>query len=162
MQLAIRYLIPVIDVGAVIKSKEGLIQGIFGRVTTFYPGEACLFCRKRIDPKTIQLEGLSAKEREGLVREGYAEELPSAAPAVIMFTTAVATQAVSELMHRLTGFMGSVRQSSEVLFLFHESEMRRNRSTPDAQCLCSQKKLWGKGDGKRFLDLSWPQEPTPI
>jgi molybdopterin/thiamine biosynthesis adenylyltransferase len=159
-QVSIRYLIPLFDMGAIIDSKDGLINGIFGRVTTFFPGEACLFCRGRVTPETIRLEGLKPKDRQALVREGYAPELETNAPAVIMFTTAVATQAVCELVHRLTGFMGEERISTEVLFKFHETSMGRNREQPKETCVCSQKKLWGRGDSRSFLDLTWPSEPT--
>jgi hypothetical protein len=146
--------------GTVIKSKEGLIDGIFGRVTTFFPGESCLFCRGRISPEAIRLEGLRTKEREALVREGYAPELETNSPAVIMFTTAVAAQSVSELLHRLTGFMGEERRSTEVLFRFYETSIRTNREKRDGKCVCSRTELWGKGDSRRFLDLTWQPERT--
>lgn len=154
-QLALRYLIPMLDLGAVIKSTDGMIGGIFGRVTTFFPGEACLFCRERITSEAIRLEGLKPEEHAALAREGYAPELETNAPAVIMFTTAVAAQAVSELLHRLTGFMGDTRASTEVLHKFHETEISRNRQLAKANCVCSQRTLWGRGDSKYFLDLSW-------
>jgi len=160
-QLALRYLIPLIDMGVVIKSEDEVIRGVFGRVTTFFPGEACLFCRERIKSETIRLEGLRPEDRAGLVREGYAVELETNAPAVITFTTAVAAQAVSELLHRLTGFMGGDRASTEVLYRFHETAMSRNRQPANANCLCSQRKLWGRGDSRYFLDLSWNSESHP-
>lgn len=52
-QLALRYLIPVIDMGVVVDSDNGKIRSVDGRVTTLYPGEACLFCRKRISAEAI-------------------------------------------------------------------------------------------------------------
>jgi molybdopterin/thiamine biosynthesis adenylyltransferase len=159
-QLSLRYFIPMFDMGAKIESEGGVIKGIFGRVTTFFPGEACLFCRGRINPETIRLEGLKPEERRALAREGYAPELETNAPAVIMFTTAVATQAVSEFLHRLTGFMGQARQTTEVLFGFHETTLGKNREKPGEQCICAQTKLWGRGDTRIFLDLTWPSE-TP-
>jgi len=157
-QLALRYLIPMFDMGAKIKSEAGTIKGIFGRVTTFFPGEACLFCRGRISAEIIRLEGLKPEERDGLAREGYAPELETNAPAVIMFTTAVATQAVMEFLHRLTGFMGAARQTTEVLFRFHETTVGKNREKPNQDCICSQTKFWGRGDTRSFLDLTWPWE----
>ncbi len=155
-QLSIRYLIPFIDMGVVIESTGGMIQGIYGRVTTAFPGEACLFCRGRINAETIRLEGLSDTERASLAAEGYAPELATNAPAVIMFTTAVATQAICEFLHRLTGFMGKERQTSEILFHFHETVVRRNRAEPNPTCVCAQTKYWGRGDSRTFLDLAWP------
>ena len=156
VQLALRYIIPLFDVGVKIESNQGIIQGVYSRVTTFFPGEACLFCRGRISPETIALETLSSAEQAALVKEGYADELDTESPAVIMFTTAAATQAICELLHRLTGFMGSDRQSTEVLLRVHSTQLGRNREQSKAECVCSERKLWGRGDTRRFLDLSWP------
>ena len=156
VQLALRYLIPLLDLGVKLDSQDGTLTGVFGRVTTFYPGEACLFCRGRISPDMIRLESLTPEERQALADENYAPELDGPAPAVVAFTTAVAAQAVSELLHRLTGFMGPNRTSSEVLLLLGESRLRANRETRGADCLCSQVKLWGSGDSRRFLDMTWP------
>ena len=156
VQLAIRYLIPLFDVGVRIDSQGGTLRGVFGRVTTFFPGEACLFCRGRISPEMIRLESLSSEQRQALADENYAPELEGPAPAVIAFTTAVAAQAVSEFLQRLTGFMGPDRKSTEAQLLLSESRLRTNRETAGPECLCSRAKLWGGGDSKRFLDLSWP------
>lgn len=155
VQLALRYLIPLIDMGVLVDSQDGMLKGVDGRVTTFYPGEACLFCRNRISAKTIQQESLPRPEREGLAREGYAPELQDRAPAVIPFTTAVAAQAVTELLHRLTGFMGPERKATEVLMFFHESKSRLNRVPGGEDCVCGQRQSWGRGDGRDFLGLSW-------
>lgn len=157
VQLALRYLIPVFDMGVKIDAPDQVIRGIFGRVTTLIPGEACLFCRGGISAKIISLESLSPEEWQLLADENYAPQLETENPAVITFTTAVATQAVSEFLHRLTGFMGVERQSSEVLMFFHESTIRTNRTPPAEGCLCTKQDLWGRGDGRDFLGLMWPE-----
>ena len=138
VQLAIRYLIPLFDVGVRIDSQGGTLRGVFGRVTTFFPGEACLFCRGRISPEMIRLESLSSEQRQALADENYAPELEGPAPAVIAFTTAVAAQAVSEFLQRLTGFMGPDRKSTEAQLLLSESRLRTNRETAGPECLCSR------------------------
>ncbi len=156
VQLAIRYLMPVIDTAVTIDSENETIQGVFGRVTTLLPGEACLLCRGRITPARMALEGKTKEERQALVREGYAPELDIDNPAVIAFTTAVGAQAVSELLHRLTGFMGEDRASSEVLLRIHDTAHGRNREPAKPGCICTRKDLWGRGDFKRdFLGLAW-------
>lgn len=157
VQLALRYLIPVFDMGVKIDAPEMVIRGIIGRVTTIMPGEACLFCRERITSKMIELESLSPEEWQVMADEGYAPQIEGNSPAVIPFTTAVAAQAVSEFLHRLTGFMGDERHSSEVLMFFHEGAIRTNRTPSGAECLCSQQALWGRSDGRDFLGLTWPE-----
>lgn len=157
-RLAMRYLIPVIDVAAKIHSEGGTIRDVIGRVTVLMPGEACLFCRQRINSEIIRLESMSPDEWRALADEDYAPELEDVAPAVIPFTTMAAAQGVTELLQRLTGFMGVERASSETLLFFHEPAIRTNRKPPDAECLCSQRRHWGRGDQRSFLDLVWPQE----
>ena len=156
VRLMLRYLIPCIDVGVKIDSKNGVIRGIWGRVTTLVPGEACLFCRGSIDPKTIREESLPPQQREREIEDGYADEIGNAEPAVITFTTAVAAQAVTELLHRLTGFMGEERRSTEVLMAFHETKQYRNRPPAKRECICQVREHWGRGDSRNFLGLIWP------
>lgn len=153
--LATRYLIPVIDMAVKIDSKDGIIRGITGRVTTLLTGEACLFCRGRINPGTIRAEGLPPEQRERELEEGYIPQFATNEPAVVTFTTAVAAQAVNEMLHRLTGFMGAERQSSEVLMLFSESSIRTNRDRAQPECICQVQKNWGRGDTSGFLGKVW-------
>jgi len=155
VQLALRYLIPVIDMGIVIESTGGVITDVVGRVTTLLAGEACLFCRKRITPRGIQLESLSKEERASQAKEGYAPELDAPAPAVVPFTSSIASFAVSEFLHRLTGYMGEDRHSSELLCFFDQNRLRTNRLAPDANCLCAQRSIWGRGDSVPFLNITW-------
>jgi len=155
VQLALRYFIPVFDMGVLVKSTDGIIDDVVMRVTTLMPGEACLFCRGRISAKEIMLESLSEDERAAQAAEGYAPELANRNPAVISFTSATASFAVSELLHRLTGYMGDARVSSEVLVFFDKNRLRTNRQAADDECLCSQRHLWGRGDSRSFLNITW-------
>lgn len=159
VQLAMRYCIPVFDLGVLIDSRDGCITGVHGRVTTLLPGEACLLCRGRITAETIRIEALSEEDRQRQVRDGYAPELDEPAPAVIAFTSATASAAVMELLHRLTGFMGSGRSSSEVLLALDQTRLRTNRITPREGCICEDRSFWGKGDVEPFLEMVWPTEP---
>jgi hypothetical protein len=80
--------------GVKINSEEGIIKSIGGRVTTLLPGYACLFCRGRINTKTILHESLAAtnpEELQRLIKAGYADELDTPAPAVIAFTSQIAS-----------------------------------------------------------------------
>lgn len=158
VQLALRYCIPVFDLGVLIDSRDGCITGVHGRVTTLMPGEACLFCRGRITSESIRIESLSDEDRERQIRDGYAPELGEPAPAVIAFTTATASAAVMELLHRLTGFMGNERLSSEVLLGLDQARVRTNRIKPRDGCICEDRSFWGRGDVDPFLEMVWPTE----
>jgi molybdopterin/thiamine biosynthesis adenylyltransferase len=155
VRLALRYLIPVFDMGVKVHSVDGIIREIPGRVTTLLPGEACLFCRGRINPDTIRAESLPPEQRDRELAEGYIPGLATDEPAVVTFTTVVAAQAVTELLHRLTGFMGAERHSTEVLMFFHESRIRTNRDGPQPDCMCQRTEDWGRGDSRNFLGRTW-------
>jgi hypothetical protein len=160
-RLAIYYAIPVFDLGVRIDSEEGTIRSIQGRVTTLMPGSACLFCRGRITAERVGIESQRANDPAGAaqrIREGYAPELEEPAPAVIPFTTAISASAVTESLHRLTGFMGGDRESSEVLHLFDATMIRRNSKPSQPECFCAPRKSWMRGDVRPLLDTAWRAE----
>ncbi len=160
-RLALYYYIPVFDMGVKIDSEHGLVRSIQGRVTMLLPGNACLFCRRRLDANTVASESIAATDPTAaaqLRREGYIPEVDSAAPAVISFTTMIASWAVCELLHRLTGFMTDERTSTEALFLFDQSRVRTNSIPSEAGCFCADQSKIGRGDCDPLLDLTWPSE----
>lgn len=161
-RLAIWYEIPVFDMGVAIDTDAaGKIVSIQGRVTTLLPGAACLLCRRRISTARIHAESIVATnpaEAAHLKREGYLVNIDEPAPAVICFTTAVASAAVAELLHRLTGFQGQERTSTEVVLFLDQTRIRTNATPPSPDCFCAQTGNWGRGDAKRFLDLNWREE----
>lgn len=160
-RLAIYYFIPVFDLGVRIDSEEGIIKSIQGRVTTLIPSVACLFCRGRITTERIRAESihlLNPTEAERLRKDGYIPELENTAPAVIPFTTTVASTAVSEFLHRLTGYLGAERETSEVLHLFNLTRIGTNNRIPTTDCICDDRNYWGRGDTTPLLDSIWPQE----
>lgn len=93
------------------------------------------------------------------MKEGYIPRLGDRAPAVMSFTTAVAASAVTELLHRLTGFMGAERESTEVIHLIDQTRLRTNAVPPREDCFCADKSTyWGRSDVKPFLDTTWRPE----
>lgn len=160
-RLSIYYLLPVFDMGVKIDSKDGIIQSINGRVTTLMPGAPCLYCRGRITAERVGYESLRATNPERAAvqaKEGYIPELADPAPAVVPFTTTVASSAIAEFIHRLTGFMGEERESTEILHLIDNSSIRRNRKQPLADCFCADTRYWGRGDTRPLLDTTWRNE----
>lgn len=153
--LARQYLIPVFDLGVLINSEAGVLKDVHGRVTTMLPGEACLFCRGRISAEMVRLESLSPQDRKAQILDGYAPELDEPAPAVISFTSSIASAAITELIHRLTAFMGKERLSTEVLYRFDASVIRTNRVAPRPECACADPTQRGSGDEQPFLGMVW-------
>jgi hypothetical protein len=148
--------------GVAIDSSDGTVDRVEGRVTTLMPGTACLFCRRRISPEGIRAESSEEFDPAQAARlrdEGYLLGVPETAPSVITFTTAVASSAVMELLHRLTGFMGADRTTSEVIHRFDWTRTRTNSVDPDAGCACSDRTRSGLGDTRPMLDVIWRPEP---
>jgi molybdopterin/thiamine biosynthesis adenylyltransferase len=159
-RLATYYYIPVFDMGVKIDSKDFQIKSIQGRATTLLPGNACLICRG-LDLKMVASESLeatdptSASERR---KDGYLPELPGTAPSVIPFTTIVASTAVIEFLHRLTGFLGDERETNEVIQLFEQTRIVRNARLSSEECFCGDEMYIGRGDTNPLLDITWRDE----
>ena len=160
-RFAVYYGIPVFDMGVKIHSESETIRSIQGRVTTLMPGTAWLNCRGRLLSERINAEGRRAVNPEAaaeLEEEGCIPELENLAPAVVPFTTAVAASAVGEFLHRLTGFLGDDRRSSEVLYLIDHTRIRTNHVFPRDGCFCGDATFWGRAAVKPFLDTTWRPE----
>jgi hypothetical protein len=120
------------------------------------PGAACLSCRGRISGDVIAAEILqetNPSEYESQRKQGYIPELGTQAPAVIPFTSAIASFSINELLHRLSGYMGDDRVSTELFLLFDDSRNSRNSTPASPECVCSKRKKWGRGDTDPFLGL---------
>ena len=151
-------LTPVIDVGILLTSdQDGELKGIDGRVTILSPGAACLVCRDRVDLARAAIELRSPDERRRLEDEGYAPALAGIEPAVVSFTSAVASAAINELLERLIGY-GPAPRPNEVLMRWHEREISSNIATPRPGHYCDPvaNKI-GIGGGEPFLEQSWSE-----
>lgn len=153
-RLATWYLIPIIDMGVKLTSIDGTVHGIEGRVTVIQPGGGCLQCRGRVNVATLQSEVLNPVEREQRVDEGYAAGLEDRDPAVIAFTTGVASYAVSELLHRTFG-LDDEPPSGELIIRFHRREIRRNTRPAQPGHWCVDPAHLGAGDTVPFLGTTW-------
>jgi hypothetical protein len=112
-ELASRYLIPYIDIGAAIRVVPDAASSaprivVAGNIFTFIPGSFCLWCIGMLSPQKI------AAEQNGPTR-GYFEKNTQEAQ-VVSFNGLLASQAVTEVLQLLTGFRGvGLRQADLVL-----------------------------------------------
>ena len=155
-RIASYLLTPVIDCGVVLTSgPQGQLIGIDGRVTVLAPGTACLVCRNRIDLRRAAAEMLAPEEHHRLADEGYAPALPDTEPAVVTFTTQVASAAVSELLERLIHY-GPEPAPTEILLRSHEREVSTNDQDPHEGHYChSAAGKLGLGVTEPFLEQTW-------
>lgn len=150
------YNIPVIDCGVLLSSDaDGVIDGVFGRVTTIHPGSACLVCRGRIDLAMAEAELRPPEEQQRLERENYAPALPGVEPALVTFTTMTASWAVSELLERLIGY-GEQPAPSELLLRVHDRAVSANSERPAEGHYCHHDTTLAY-DEDMFLGMNWPK-----
>lgn len=150
------FLTPVFDLGVLLTSDaRGTIDGIHGRITVLHPGAACLVCRGRVDLQRAAIELRSAEEQASLAAEGYAPALAGIEPAVVSFTSWVASVAVSELLERLIHY-GPRPSPNEILIRAHDREMSTNRVGPTPGHYCSlEAAKYGIGATSPFLGQTW-------
>ncbi|KKC38001.1 hypothetical protein WH87_10205 [Devosia epidermidihirudinis] len=156
-RLAYYYHIPVIDLGLALRVAEQDTERRLeaeGRVTILEPGSACLLCRRIVNPSIAAEEALrrnDPSEYERRKKEAYVRGEGNPAPAVISFTTSVATMAIEELIQRLTGFRGPDGSVSNRVRKFTRIEDVRPGAMLQPCRICGQSHIHGLGDTKPFL-----------
>ena len=155
-RLAYWCLVPVLDVGVLVDSTEGALDGIYCRLSVQIPGTACVQCWGLIDQARLGAEQLSAEEREELEHEGYAPELETRDPAVIAYTTLVSATAVSELILRLTG--AAIDGAARIMIMAHDRRISTASKPLDRGHWCGQPQTWGIGVTRRHYlgRAGWP------
>lgn len=150
------YEIPVIDIGLAIERSGSGIRDMTGRVTTLYPGAACLLCRNIVDPARARAEELRRHDPEAFrqqVDDGYILGGGDPEPAFISMTTSVATMAMEEMLQLMTGFRDAGGTVTQRLRRFQVPEDRRTGAKIDPDCpVCGESEFWGIGDITPFLD----------
>lgn len=99
---ALRYGIPLIDVGTTITTDPFRVDG---HLTVTMPGSQCLRCAGHVSDTLLAAE--QAADRDG--RYGLDEKRPQ----VVSFNGLLASAAATEVLKLVTGFAGSVTESRE-------------------------------------------------
>jgi len=103
-EIASRYLIPYVDIGATIRPVPDAASAdprviVSGNVLSFIPGSFCMWCSGFLTDEKLK------QEQNGPTR-GYFEKNNQEAQ-VVSFNGLVASQAVTEVLQLLTGFRGA-------------------------------------------------------
>lgn len=153
-RLAYRYLIPLFDCGVQVDvDEDGVVGGINGAVIAAGPGLPCLHCSGQVNADQVLAETMPAAERDAQAQEGYVPGIGEAAPAVITYTTAVASLAVCEFMHRMIGLGASVANQ---LIAFDRHKINPRERHQHERHYCADPAYVGGGDCVPFLGLLWP------
>ena len=106
-ELAMAYLLPLIDVGVGIRAYRGGIIQAGGRVMVVMPDTPCLLCTMQINTRIAAEELESDDERSLRRRHGYGQGSNEPEPAVMSLNGTVASIAVTEFLALVTGFRES-------------------------------------------------------
>ena len=156
-RLAYYYLIPVIDVGLALRVAERHGEARLeadGRVTVLEPGASCLICRRVVNPAVAAEEALRRSdpaEYERRKAEAYVRGEGDPAPAVVAFTTSVATMAIEEMIQRLQGFRGAEGAIANRVRRFGFVEDVRPGAARQPCRVCGAPQIVGAGDVVPFL-----------
>ena len=150
-QLSYQYLIPTINMGVRIDSKDGIIRGAFGSIDIIRPDNPCLWCSGFLNSDRIMAEGLPVNERKARLREGYVEDIDTNAPSVISLTTTASGHATTAFLQLITDFMQEAGDISRLNYYIMESVVDRGRIKIEPNCICGHVK--GYGDMKHLPTL---------
>ncbi|ESX29216.1 MULTISPECIES: ThiF family adenylyltransferase [unclassified Mesorhizobium] len=156
-RLAYYYLIPVVDLGLALRVSERHGENILeadGRVTVLEPGASCLVCRRIVNPAIAAEEALKRADPEEYERrksEAYVRGEGNPAPAVVSFTTSVATMAIEEMIQRFQRFRGSSGMIANRVRKFGQVEDFRPGAASEPCRVCANDRIHGVGDVKPFL-----------
>ena len=133
--LAHQYLIPVVQMGARIRSGDcGTIEDAMSAVRHIRPGTGCLWCNGLIDPTQLAIEAKSDSERK---EQAYGVQEPN--PSVITLNAVAAAHAVNDFLFDFLGLRtGDAEASSYHHFHFHRGKAERvipRRSPECRECV---------------------------
>lgn len=151
-QIAHQYMIPVINMGVQIDSKEGVIRGASGSIHIIRPDSPCLWCYEFLSATRIRTESLPPDLRDSELREGYVENIDAKAPSVISLTTTLSGHAVTAFLQLITDFQGASGGIHCLNYNIREGTVRRGSTTADEHCIC--KTVKGFGDMKDLPTLN--------
>jgi hypothetical protein len=150
-QIAYQYIVPTINVGMSIRTRDDRITDAVGVLDVLRPDLPCLWCRQFLRAGRIAAESMPREERDARQREGYVEGLETA-PSVVSVTTTLSGMAVTQFLQLLTDFMGPAGEIARLNYNIMDGTVRRGSSTILNGCICTKARAFG--DLKRLPTLT--------
>lgn len=157
-RLAHFYLIPTFDMGIIIEPDPNDTTNLLamqGRLTVLFPPNPCLLCRGEVIPKLATEEDQKRNDPMGYERlkdEAYVTGEKNPSPAVITFTTEIATVAVNEFINRIIGFKKKGSENSIMRFFDRGEDHKPGAKKRQGCPICFDDNYWGLGDVQPFMD----------
>lgn len=136
--IAYAHLVPVIDGGILVRTRDGKFRGAEWSVRTVGPGRCCLQCCGQFDP------GLIDSERRGLLDDpsyiaGLSPDVVAAASQnVFPFSMSLASHEVIQFIALITGLLGRP-DLGEQRYHYNLGEMLHNDPSCTPDCLFQQR-----------------------
>ncbi|PKP01377.1 MAG: thiamine biosynthesis protein ThiF [Bacteroidetes bacterium HGW-Bacteroidetes-6] len=153
------YLTPIIDMGLVISVKKDSFElgNLQGRISYLFPGSDCLITKGNINIDIAYSENLKRNEPDNfkkLKEEAYVIGEGNPSPAIVTFTTQIASMAVNEFLNRIQGFNPQALTAPHKIFFFHRGIEIFPENITENECrICGKSNYWGRGDMEPFLDM---------
>lgn len=143
-QICYQYLIPVINTGVRLSSKNNMF--ISGNIVSHSlgPDKPCLWCYEYLKPKIIEAESMTPQERIKLVHDGYIENIDIPQPSVITFTSLGSCMSMEIFLNLITGYLGEYGKLSSLRSDMLNLDIRRGTTQIKDNCIC--KKVFARGD----------------
>lgn len=131
-QVAYQYLVPCIDMGAIIVMRGADLSHVHGRVQLLAPGLPCLACSGLLDATEVRRDLMTPLERKS---DPYIIGAREPAPAVMSLNATVASLAINMLLATVAGLPDTARH---LHYSALGARLRRMGTTALANCyICS-------------------------
>jgi len=154
-RVAWQFLIPVIDIGVLIRLDEASARTTFagGAVRMVGSGYMCLTCADQIDSQRVTYELKADYDRELDQQFGYVPGFAAPEPAVITLNSAVTGIATSVLLNFVRRVMPPL--TGQLVIDLVEPTFRRIAAGPRRGCeVCNPSGLVGRGDTALLPELN--------
>lgn len=154
-QIAYQYLIPAINIGTSICSRDGWLTQAIGVVDVLRPNSACLWCKQFLNPDRIAAESMPLRDRRKRAHEGYVQGIDTPTPSVISITTMLSAMAVNAFLQLVTDLAGDLGGISRLNADMLSGSVRRGTTNIADRCVCRE--VNGFGDLRALATVSeWP------
>lgn len=145
-QVAYQYLIPCLDVGSTIATRDGQVTGIFGRVQLLGPDHSCLWCSELLSSEEVRRDMMNDFERQA---DPYVQGANEPAPSVVSLNGTVVSLAVTMFLGLVTSVPTDARH---LIYNARTSSLRSVRAAPKEDCfICSRKGVYARGDAQQLF-----------
>lgn len=168
--IALRYLIPTIDIGVVMEGVNGKITGQVVQLNRLFPSDPCVYCRAMVDSKIVEQELLTREEKEQRIAEAQKAKLEGREPGLYWIdtpqlntvgylTTLAASMSVAYAIGYMTDRFIMKNNRVELNLSTHGIQVVETDAAFDAKCPCSKNRGAAEQDPLAFFitpPAHWP------